>query len=98
MLNGLTKPIFIIVKEVSKVIFLLQDHVPAATSPLSSPSDYSPCQAPTISESSQSAHRFLQAVFHKKGESAVPFDLINFVTPLCLVPLNNPYQDIISCK
>ncbi|KAM3623267.1 uncharacterized protein V6R79_009331 [Siganus canaliculatus] len=44
----------------------LHDQVPAATSPLSSPSDYSPCQAPTISESSQSAHRFLQAVFHKK--------------------------------
>ncbi|XP_038569389.1 ligand-dependent nuclear receptor corepressor-like protein isoform X4 [Micropterus salmoides] len=44
----------------------LSDQVPAATSPLSSPSDYSPCQAPTISESSQSAHRFLQAVFHKK--------------------------------
>ncbi|KAG8014793.1 Ligand-dependent nuclear receptor corepressor-like protein, partial [Nibea albiflora] len=42
------------------------DQVPSATSPLSSPSDYSPCQAPTISESSQSAHRFLQAVFHKK--------------------------------
>ncbi|XP_044047026.1 uncharacterized protein lcorl [Siniperca chuatsi] len=40
--------------------------VPAATSPLSSPSDYSPCQAPTNSESSQSAHKFLQAVFHKK--------------------------------
>ncbi|XP_008290652.1 uncharacterized protein lcorl isoform X1 [Stegastes partitus] len=36
----------------------LSDQVPAATSPLSSPSDYS--------ESSQSAHRFLQAVFHKK--------------------------------
>ncbi|XP_071359363.1 ligand-dependent nuclear receptor corepressor-like protein isoform X4 [Trachinotus anak] len=44
----------------------LSDQVPAATSPLSSPSDYSPCQAPSISESSQSAHRFLQAVFHKK--------------------------------
>ncbi|XP_042284985.1 ligand-dependent nuclear receptor corepressor-like protein isoform X2 [Thunnus maccoyii] len=44
----------------------LSDQVPAATSPLSSPSDYSPCQAPTISESSQTAHRFLQAVFHKK--------------------------------
>ncbi|XP_035515385.1 ligand-dependent nuclear receptor corepressor-like protein [Morone saxatilis] len=44
----------------------LSDQVPAATSPLSSPSDYSPCQAPIISESSQSAHRFLQAVFHKK--------------------------------
>ncbi|XP_070712543.1 serine-rich adhesin for platelets isoform X1 [Pempheris klunzingeri] len=44
----------------------LSDQVPAAMSPLSSPSDYSPCQAPTISESSQSAHRFLQAVFHRK--------------------------------
>ncbi|XP_040002811.1 ligand-dependent nuclear receptor corepressor-like protein isoform X3 [Xiphias gladius] len=44
----------------------LSDQVPAATSPLSSPSDHSPCQAPSISESSQSAHRFLQAVFHKK--------------------------------
>ncbi|XP_060917820.1 ligand-dependent nuclear receptor corepressor-like protein isoform X2 [Labrus mixtus] len=42
------------------------DQVPGATSPLSSPSDYSPCQAPTISESNQSAYRFLQAVFHKK--------------------------------
>ncbi|XP_042079326.1 uncharacterized protein lcorl isoform X2 [Haplochromis burtoni] len=42
------------------------DQAPAATSPLSSPSDYSPCQAPTISESTQSAHKFLQAVFHKK--------------------------------
>ncbi|KAG7261581.1 hypothetical protein CRUP_019227 [Coryphaenoides rupestris] len=37
-----------------------------AASPLSTPSDYSPCQAPTVSESSQSAHRFLQAVFHTK--------------------------------
>nr|XP_046269777.1 microtubule-associated protein futsch isoform X1 [Scatophagus argus] len=44
----------------------LSEQAPAAASPLSSPSDYSPCQAPTISESSQSAHRFLQAVFHKK--------------------------------
>lgn len=42
------------------------DQAPAATSPLSSPSDYSPCQAPAISESTQSAHKFLQAVFHKK--------------------------------
>uniref|UniRef100_A0A3Q3Q9P4 Ligand-dependent nuclear receptor corepressor-like protein n=1 Tax=Monopterus albus TaxID=43700 RepID=A0A3Q3Q9P4_MONAL len=41
----------------------LSDQVPAATSPVSSSSDYSPCQ---ITESSQSAHRFLQAVFHKK--------------------------------
>ncbi|XP_059193885.1 mucin-4-like [Centropristis striata] len=48
---------------------LSSDQVPAATSPLSSPSDYSPCQAPTISESSQSAHRFLQAVFHNKDVS-----------------------------
>ncbi|XP_069553652.1 ligand-dependent nuclear receptor corepressor-like protein [Brachyistius frenatus] len=47
----------------------LNDPVPAATSPLSSPSDYSPCQAPTTSESSQSAQRFLQAVFHKKDVS-----------------------------
>uniref|UniRef100_UPI0037E81F77 ligand-dependent nuclear receptor corepressor-like protein n=1 Tax=Semicossyphus pulcher TaxID=241346 RepID=UPI0037E81F77 len=47
----------------------LSVQVPAATSPLSSPSDYSPCQAPTISESSQSAYRFLQAVFHKKDVS-----------------------------
>lgn len=62
-----------IIKTVSKVtsIFFLQDQVPAATSPLSSPSDYSPCQAPALSESSQSAHRFLQAVFNKKGESGV---------------------------
>ncbi|KAM7419227.1 hypothetical protein PAMA_016374 [Pampus argenteus] len=51
------------------VLDKLSDQVPAATSPLSSPSDYSPCQAPTISESSQTAHRFLQAVFHKKDVS-----------------------------
>ncbi|XP_029926971.1 uncharacterized protein lcorl isoform X1 [Myripristis murdjan] len=44
----------------------LSDQIPAAASPLSSPSEYSPCQGPTLSESSQSAHRFLQAVFHKK--------------------------------
>ncbi|KAF7217833.1 transcript variant X2 [Nothobranchius furzeri] len=44
----------------------LTDQAPAATSPLSSPSDYSPCQTSTISESNQSAHKFLQAVFHKK--------------------------------
>ncbi|KAM4604116.1 uncharacterized protein lcorl isoform 1-T1 [Polymixia lowei] len=55
----------------------LSDQVPAAASPLSSPSDYSPCQAPTPSESSQSAHRFLQAVFHKKDvplgcDSSIP--------------------------
>ncbi|TDH16181.1 hypothetical protein EPR50_G00017150 [Perca flavescens] len=48
---------------------LSSEQVPAATSPLSSPSDYSPCQAPTLSESSQSAHRFLQAVFNKKDVS-----------------------------
>ncbi|XP_041838437.1 microtubule-associated protein futsch-like isoform X2 [Melanotaenia boesemani] len=47
----------------------LSDPVPAAMSPSSSPSDLSPCQALTISESSQSAHRFLQAVFHKKDVS-----------------------------
>ncbi|KAK2918979.1 uncharacterized protein lcorl isoform X1 [Channa argus] len=41
----------------------LGDQVPVSMSTLSSPSDYSPCQ---ISESSQSAHKFLQAVFHKK--------------------------------
>ncbi|XP_074552774.1 uncharacterized protein lcorl isoform X1 [Halichoeres trimaculatus] len=45
------------------------DQVPAAMSPLSSPSDYSPCQAPSISEGNQSAFRFLQAVFHKKDVS-----------------------------
>ncbi|KAM6940644.1 ligand-dependent nuclear receptor corepressor-like protein [Xenentodon cancila] len=55
----------------------LADRVPTATSPLSCPSDYSSSQAPTISESSQSAHKFLQAVFHKKdvpldGESKIP--------------------------
>ncbi|XP_077427324.1 uncharacterized protein lcorl isoform X1 [Vanacampus margaritifer] len=44
----------------------LGDLAPSTTSPLSSPSDFSPCQAPTISESSQTAHKFLQAVFHKK--------------------------------
>ncbi|XP_007551965.1 uncharacterized protein lcorl isoform X1 [Poecilia formosa] len=56
----------------------LNDQVPAAASPLSSPSDYSPCQTSTISESSQSAHKFLQAVFHKKDvtldcDSKIPF-------------------------
>ncbi|XP_034045090.1 ligand-dependent nuclear receptor corepressor-like protein isoform X5 [Thalassophryne amazonica] len=45
------------------------DQVPIATSPLSSSSDYSPCQAPTVTESSQLAHRFLQAVFNKKDVS-----------------------------
>ncbi|CAL8333985.1 unnamed protein product [Lota lota] len=44
----------------------LSDLLPAAASPLPSPSDYSPCQAPTLSESSLSAQQFLQAVFHKK--------------------------------
>ncbi|CAN9510408.1 unnamed protein product [Ophioblennius macclurei] len=43
----------------------LSDQVPAASPPLSSPSEYSPCQTSTTIES-QSAHRFLQAVFHKK--------------------------------
>nr|XP_057929281.1 ligand-dependent nuclear receptor corepressor-like protein isoform X4 [Doryrhamphus excisus] len=47
----------------------LGDQAPATASSLSSPSDYSPCQASTISESSQTAHRFLQAVFHKKDMS-----------------------------
>ncbi|XP_054635754.1 uncharacterized protein lcorl isoform X2 [Dunckerocampus dactyliophorus] len=46
-----------------------KDQTPATASPLSSPSDYSPCQATTISESSQTAQRFLQAVFHKKDVS-----------------------------
>uniref|UniRef100_A0A8C6T3P8 HTH psq-type domain-containing protein n=1 Tax=Neogobius melanostomus TaxID=47308 RepID=A0A8C6T3P8_9GOBI len=41
------------------------DQVLSATSPLSSPSDYSPCHVPILSDSSQSA-QFLQAVFHKK--------------------------------
>ncbi|KAM8880524.1 uncharacterized protein lcorl isoform 2-T2 [Spinachia spinachia] len=45
---------------------LCSDHLPAATSPLSSLSGCSPCQAPAVSESSLSAHRILQAVFHKK--------------------------------
>ncbi|XP_056891027.1 ligand-dependent nuclear receptor corepressor-like protein isoform X2 [Takifugu flavidus] len=43
----------------------LADQAPSSRSPLSSP-DYSTGQAPTISESHQSAHRFLQAVFHNK--------------------------------
>ncbi|XP_054635757.1 ligand-dependent nuclear receptor corepressor-like protein isoform X5 [Dunckerocampus dactyliophorus] len=47
----------------------VSDQTPATASPLSSPSDYSPCQATTISESSQTAQRFLQAVFHKKDVS-----------------------------
>ncbi|XP_037117213.1 ligand-dependent nuclear receptor corepressor-like protein isoform X4 [Syngnathus acus] len=47
----------------------LSDLAPATTSPLSSPSEFSPCQAPTISESSHTAHKFLQAVFHKKDAS-----------------------------
>ncbi|KAM9315088.1 ligand-dependent nuclear receptor corepressor-like protein isoform 2-T2 [Pholidichthys leucotaenia] len=44
------------------------DQVFAATPPLSPPSDYSPSQAQTVSESSQAAQRFLQAMFHKKGK------------------------------
>ncbi|XP_037327591.2 ligand-dependent nuclear receptor corepressor-like protein isoform X2 [Pungitius pungitius] len=48
---------------------LCSDHLPAATSPLSPLSEGSPCQAPTVSESSQSAHRILQALFHKKDVS-----------------------------
>ncbi|XP_040041896.2 ligand-dependent nuclear receptor corepressor-like protein isoform X2 [Gasterosteus aculeatus] len=48
---------------------LCSDYLPAATSPLSSLSECSPCQAPAISESGQSAHRILQAVFHKKDVS-----------------------------
>ncbi|XP_046901825.1 uncharacterized protein lcorl isoform X2 [Hypomesus transpacificus] len=44
----------------------LGDHVPVATSPLSSPSDEMPSQAPSFLESNQSAHRFLYTVFHKK--------------------------------
>ncbi|XP_049575681.1 uncharacterized protein lcorl isoform X1 [Syngnathus scovelli] len=47
----------------------LSDLAPATSSPLSSPSEFSPCQAPTISESSHTAHKFLQAVFHKKDAS-----------------------------
>lgn len=50
-------------------LLLDNDQVPAAVSPLSSPSDYSPCQTSTVSESSLSAHKFLQAVFHKKDVS-----------------------------
>ncbi|XP_061627149.1 uncharacterized protein lcorl isoform X2 [Phyllopteryx taeniolatus] len=47
----------------------LGDLAPANTSPLPSPSVFSLCQVPTISESSQTAHKFLQAVFHKKDAS-----------------------------
>ncbi|XP_057699697.1 uncharacterized protein lcorl isoform X2 [Corythoichthys intestinalis] len=47
----------------------LIDQAPATASPLSSPSDFSPCQAPVISESCKTAHKFLQAVFHKKDVS-----------------------------
>ncbi|XP_061535204.1 ligand-dependent nuclear receptor corepressor-like protein isoform X3 [Phycodurus eques] len=47
----------------------LGDLAPATTSPLPSPSVFSLCQVPTISESSQTAHKFLQAVFHKKDAS-----------------------------
>ncbi|XP_061685632.1 ligand-dependent nuclear receptor corepressor-like protein isoform X3 [Syngnathoides biaculeatus] len=42
---------------------------PATALPLPSPSDFSLCQAPNISESSQTAHKFLQAVFHKNDAS-----------------------------
>ncbi|XP_051940746.1 uncharacterized protein lcorl isoform X3 [Hippocampus zosterae] len=48
---------------------LEKDPAPATTSPLSSPSDFSPCQAATISENNHTAHKFLQAVFHKKDVS-----------------------------
>ncbi|XP_042168177.1 ligand-dependent nuclear receptor corepressor-like protein [Oncorhynchus tshawytscha] len=41
---------------------LINDHVPVAASP----SDDTPSQAPSLSDSSLSAHRFLHAVFHKK--------------------------------
>ncbi|RVE76256.1 hypothetical protein OJAV_G00006630 [Oryzias javanicus] len=44
----------------------LSDQEAAPTSPLSPPSDYSSCQGPTISDSSNSAQRFLHAVFHTK--------------------------------
>ncbi|XP_052372218.1 ligand-dependent nuclear receptor corepressor-like protein [Oncorhynchus keta] len=52
---------------------LINDHVPVAASP----SDDTPSQAPSLSDSSLSAHRFLQAVFHKKelvssGDPNVP--------------------------
>ncbi|XP_051940750.1 ligand-dependent nuclear receptor corepressor-like protein isoform X7 [Hippocampus zosterae] len=47
----------------------VSDPAPATTSPLSSPSDFSPCQAATISENNHTAHKFLQAVFHKKDVS-----------------------------
>ncbi|XP_045567176.1 ligand-dependent nuclear receptor corepressor-like protein [Salmo salar] len=45
---------------------LINDHVPVAASPLPSPSDDTPSQAASLSDSSLSAHRFLHAVFHKK--------------------------------
>ncbi|XP_077460778.1 ligand-dependent nuclear receptor corepressor-like protein isoform X2 [Stigmatopora argus] len=45
------------------------DQGPATVSPLSSPSEFSPCQAPAISESCKTAHKFLQAVFHKRDVS-----------------------------
>uniref|UniRef100_A0A8C7IVC2 HTH psq-type domain-containing protein n=1 Tax=Oncorhynchus kisutch TaxID=8019 RepID=A0A8C7IVC2_ONCKI len=52
---------------------LINDHVPVAASP----SDDTPSQAPSLSDSSLSAHRFLHAVFHKKelassGDPNVP--------------------------
>ncbi|XP_077574958.1 uncharacterized protein lcorl isoform X2 [Stigmatopora nigra] len=46
------------------------DQGPATVSPLSSPSEFSPCQAPAISESCKTAHKFLQAVFHKRDVSS----------------------------
>ncbi|XP_062334086.1 ligand-dependent nuclear receptor corepressor-like protein isoform X4 [Osmerus eperlanus] len=52
----------------------LGDHVPAATSPLSSPSDEMPSQAPSFMESNQSAHRFLYTVFHKKDVPQSSYD------------------------
>ncbi|XP_029601702.1 uncharacterized protein LOC115185820 [Salmo trutta] len=56
---------------------LINDHVPVAASPLPSPSDDTPSQAASLSDSSLSAHRFLHAVFHKKelasgGDPDVP--------------------------
>ncbi|XP_028974019.2 uncharacterized protein lcorl isoform X2 [Esox lucius] len=52
---------------------LISDHVPVATSP----SDDMPSQAPPLSESSLSAHRFLHSVFQEKelevsGDANIP--------------------------
>lgn len=44
----------------------LSDHVPAAASPLSPPSEDTPTLVPSLLDSNQSAHRFLHKVFHKK--------------------------------